>query len=314
MTFTKRMGNPEQDRHQALSLQHFPIRLEKFNRMDGPSLPFSIGNSSGAVDTKTGEFITMQIEPTPYADINAMLEELLSGSQKILGNRLVGYYLYGSLVTGDFDFGSSDLDLLAATLSDIDEQEFGSLHAMHNDFAHKYKAWDGRIEVAYLSTDALKTFRSHTSKIAVISPGEPFHIKDAGKDWLMNWYIVREKGMTLYGPPPETVIDPISKAELLAAVQEHGQEWREWIYHARHRNSQAYAILTMCRILYTLKNGEIVSKKRAALWAEKELPEWSALIQQALVWRESWRDENIDHEATFPVTLRFVQFVTGQCL
>ena len=256
----------------------------------------------------------MQNKPTPYTNVNAMLEELLSGIQKILGNKLVGLYLYGSLVTGDFDHESSDIDLLAATLTDIDEQEFDALLTMHHDFASEHKEWDGRIEVAYLSITALKTFRSQSSKIAIISPGEPFHIKDAGRDWLKNWYVVREKGMTLYGPAPDILIDPISKAELLQAVQEHAQEWREWIYHRRQRGSQAYAILTMCRILYTMKNGDIVSKKRAALWTEQELPAWSSLIQQALIWREAWRDENVDHEATFPETVRFVHFVIDQCL
>ena len=49
--------------------------------------------------------------------------------------------------------------------------------------------------------------------------------------------------------------------------------------------------MTMCRALYTLKLEEYLSKKQAALWAEKELPEWSSLIQQAL----SWRDVGIDH-------------------
>lgn len=254
----------------------------------------------------------MQVELTPYADVNAMLEELLSRIQQILGNKLVGFYLYGSLVTGDFDHDSSDLDLLAATLRDIDEQEFDALQTMHRDFAHEHKEWDDRIEVAYLSVTALKTYRSRSSKIAIISPGEPFHVKDAGEDWLMNWYIVRGKGITLYGPSPDMLIDPISKAELLHAVQEHAKKWREWIYHGRRRGSQAYAILTMCRILYTLKKGEIVSKKQAALWAEKELPAWSSLIQQAVIWREAWRDENIDHDATFPETLRFVHFVLNQ--
>jgi predicted acyl esterase len=74
------------------------------------------------------------------------------------------------------------------------------------------------------------------------------------------------------------------------------------------RKSQAYAILTMCRALYASKNGE-----QAALWAQKDFPEWSSLIQNALLWREAWHDENVNHDATFQETLRFVRFAISQC-
>ena len=255
----------------------------------------------------------MQMDATPYSDVNVILDLLLSSIQRILGPKLVGFYLYGSLVVGDFDHESSDIDLLATTSFDLDEEEFDALQQMHHDLAHNYQDWDDRIEVAYLSVAALKTYRSQASKIAIISPGEPFHIKDAGSDWLINWYLVREKGKTLFGPSPVTLIDPISRAEFLHAVREQAIAWREWIRHTRLRREQAYAILTMCRALYTLKLEEYPSKKQAALWAQKELPEWSSLIQQALTWRMAWRDVEIDHEATLPQTLWFVHFVLSLC-
>jgi hypothetical protein len=41
---------------------------------------------------------------------------------------------------------------------------------------------------------------------------------------------------------------------------------------------QAYAILTMCRALYTLQHGTVVSKSVAARWAQEVLGErWAAL-------------------------------------
>lgn len=84
---------------------------------------------------------------------------------------------------------------------------------------------------------------------------------------------------------------------------------REPFAYSHRRKSQAYAILTMCRALYTLKTGDFVSKKQAAEWAKKELPGWSLLIQNALLWREASSDEHVDHETTFQETRRFVHFV-----
>lgn len=255
-----------------------------------------------------------RMQPTVYPPVNALLESLLAQMQALLGNKLVGVYLYGSLVAGDFDPGISDVDLLAATSDDIDEREFSALKKMQDGIVLDHPEWADRLEIAYLSRHALKTFKTHTSQLAVISPGEPFHIKDAGRHYLINWYVVREKGLTLFGPSPDTVIEPISQEEFIHAVKEHVRAWREWIDDVHSRPSQAYAILTLCRALYTCTQGEQVSKRRAAVWAAKELPEWSSTIQNALAWRQAWREEDVDHDATLAETRRFVNFVIDRVL
>ena len=240
---------------------------------------------------------TWHMQVTPYASINELLEILLSSIQHILGTKLVGLYLNGSLVIGDFDPDSSDIDLVAALSSDIDEREFEELQKMHTAFAAQHKEWDDRIEVCYISVAALNAVRSRTGKIANISPGEPFHMRESSMEWLSDWYLVREKGIALFGPSPKTIIEPISKDEFIQTIKGHAKAWGEWIHDMHGRRSQAYAILTMCRALYTCKYGEQVSKKQAALWAQRELPDWSQLIQNALTWREDWRNQQVDHAA-----------------
>jgi predicted nucleotidyltransferase len=71
--------------------------------------------------------MTMQTDPTPYADINELLERILSQMQGILGKKLIGLYIFGSLVTGDFDYESSDIDLVAAISADLNERELESI-------------------------------------------------------------------------------------------------------------------------------------------------------------------------------------------
>ena len=78
---------------------------------------------------------------------------------------------------------------------------------------------------------------------------------------------------------------------------------------ARPRKYQAYAILTICRSLYSLKKGNQVSKKQAAKWAQKQFPEWKTLIAKALTWREDWKNESVDHKQTLPQTQKFVNFI-----
>lgn len=248
-----------------------------------------------------------------YPDIGAFLDIILSRIQEILGERLVGLYLFGSLALGDFDYEISDLDLLAATAADLDENEFGDLEKMHDQLVKINPQWKNRLEIAYLSLHGLKTFKTQTSQAAIISPGEPFHFKESEKHWLIDWYIVRKNGITLFGPPPASIIEPIEQAEFVQAVREQANEWRDYVKHAEHsRPFQGYVILTMCRAFYAVKNGEQVSKKQAALWTQKQLPEWSSLIQNAIKWREKWRDENVNHELTFPEAKEFVHFIIDQ--
>lgn len=256
------------------------------------------------------------VQETPYADINRLLESLLWQMRHIFQERLVGLYLYGSLTTGDFDPKISDIDLLAATSSDVSDTEFEALHAMHRDFARDNLPWEGRIEVVYLSLTALKTFRSGRSPVAIISPGEPFHMKEAGRDWLMNWYLVREKGVALFGPPAKAIIAPITQEEFVGAVRDYATSpVASWVDDLKtDRKRQAYAILTMCRALLVHRTGEQASKRQAALWAQEELREWSSLIQSALAWREGRREEQGNQDTTYAETIRFVDLVRNQIL
>lgn len=246
------------------------------------------------------------MQPTPYPYVNELIERLLAQIHAILGKKLVGLYLNGSLVVGDFDENISDIDLIAALASDADDGEFAALQRMHEDFVQEDKAWDNKIEVSYISLAALQVVRSQTSRIMDIRPGDPFHWRESSRQWLVNWYLLREKGKTLFGPPPQTVVEAISQEEFIQSVKDNAQEWHIWIQDMRHRGQQAYAILTLCRALYAVTTGEQVSKKQAALWAARQLPQWSSLILQALKWREAWREEVLDSETLFLETQLFV--------
>jgi len=167
---------------------------------------------------------TWTVTATWDTEIEALLDRLSEEIRRNTNDSLIGLYVYGSLVTGDFDKDRSDIDLLAVLDSDIEDDTLGRLERMHARLIEDYPAWEDRIEVAYVPAPALWNFRTRTGRIAVVSPGEPFHLKPAGSDWLMNWYTVREAGVTIYGPPPRTLIPELSQSEVVETAREHG-EW-----------------------------------------------------------------------------------------
>jgi predicted nucleotidyltransferase len=249
------------------------------------------------------------MQPTPFFETNELLDSLQSQLEHILGKKLVGLYLYGSVVMGDFDPAISDIDLLAAISSDLHPIEMNALRKMHSDIVVNTPQWENRLEIAYVPLKALKNFKKQSSKITVISPGEPFHSIEAGRDWLMNWYLVRENGLVVLGPPTRAFIEPVTKAEFLRAVREDVLAWDERMTGEQDRTAQSYAILTLCRGLYTLHHEEQASKLQAVAWVAEEFPQWASLVENALLWRQHPNEENVDHAATFPETRRFVDFV-----
>ena len=105
------------------------------------------------------------------------------------------------MVAGDFDLDKSDIDLLAIVEGDIDDTALVVLGEMHDAFIRSYPEWEDRIEVAYVSVDAMRDFKTHPSRIARISPGEPLHFREMDSQWLMDWYQVQEQDVTVLGPP-----------------------------------------------------------------------------------------------------------------
>jgi predicted nucleotidyltransferase len=116
---------------------------------------------------------------TQDTEIEALLSRLTGEIRRNSNDSLVGLYVYGSLVSGDFDKDRSDIDLLAVVDSNVDGDTFDRLDGIHARFVADHPAWEDRIEVAYVPAPALWNFRTRTDQIAVISPGEPFHLKTA---------------------------------------------------------------------------------------------------------------------------------------
>jgi predicted nucleotidyltransferase len=249
---------------------------------------------------------------TQDTEIEALLGRLTDEIRQSLNGSLVGLYVYGSLVTGDFDKDRSDIDLLAVIEAGLDGETFDCLEMMHARIVEDHPAWEDRIEVAYVPASALWNFSTHTGRIAVISPGEPFHFKAAGKDWLINWYMVREVGVTLCGPPPQTVVPEISQCEFVEAVREQAEAWKEWVYRMRTPGAQSYAVLTLCRALYTYTHGRQASKRQAASWAQTYLPQWAPLIQESSLWLNEGHDEETRYEPGLQEAVRFVHDVADR--
>ena len=93
---------------------------------------------------------------TPAPEIDALLDTLLTEVCAILGPRLVGMYLEGSLAAGDFDPASSDIDVIVVTAGDLPDEVIGALRAMHGRIAEGSSRWARELEVAYVARHTIR--------------------------------------------------------------------------------------------------------------------------------------------------------------
>jgi len=252
-------------------------------------------------------------QPTPYADVNRLLTFMLERVQTILGAQLVGFYLYGSLSSGDFDPESSDVDFLIVTEGELGSDMLDALREMHANIEASGLPYARRLEGSYIPRAALRRYDPQNAMHPTIGIDWEFGISQHGTNWVLERSIVREQGIVVWGAPPKTPIDPVTPEELRTAVcgmlhdfwqaQLGGPDW------LRPRDYQAFAILSLCRALYTISEGKVVSKPEAASWAKQRLdPQWRGLIDQALEWRhEHQADDMAD-------MLEFLRFAVARGL
>lgn len=227
------------------------------------------------------------ISPTPYPEVNAILGEVYTGARQILGDSFVGLYLYGSLATHTFDPDSSDIDFLIVTTEEIRGEKLDALVAMHARIATINSKWAIQLEGAYIPRDVLRRY----DPVNAIHPhldrdGGELSVVEFHTDWVIQRYVLREYGITIAGPPICDLIDPISADDLRQALRQLLDFWWEPMASSpaplEHAGYRSYAIMTMCRVLYTFETGGVVPKGVACDWAQKRLGEaWSPLINLA---------------------------------
>lgn len=226
--------------------------------------------------------------PTPYPEVNVLLQELLESVQAVLGSRFVGMYLDGSLASGDFD-EDSDIDFIVVVADDeISNEHFLALQAMHDRIAAIESVWAVQLEGSYVPVCALERHDVTLGSYPNIERGQGERLKLVLHDqaWLVHWYVLRERGIVLAGPSPQSFVAPVTPEHLRRAMRSLLSGWVAQLFHEpaqiRNRGYQSYVILSLCRILYTLERGTVVSKPVAARWAQETLAvRWSPLIERA---------------------------------
>ena len=214
------------------------------------------------------------------ASIRRMSEEI----GKILGPDYHSFWLYGSVVLKDFRLGWSDIDCIAFSREEISPDQADALLMLRHTLSEKepenpyYRLFEGVICTLpeYRDGCFARLVYWGTSGQRITDRWEP--------DAFSRWELAR-LGRAVYGRQADRagLFSPPGKEELLQAVRRHYEAIR---LHARKTDESLYAcgwLLDICRCLYTLRSGKVISKTQAAVWAlEQHLFEEEEPLRKAL--------------------------------
>jgi hypothetical protein len=226
-----------------------------------------------------------------------VLARLAADLVQVLGGDLLSLAPHGSWALGDFTPGRSDLDVLAVMATDPTAAKLAALHEVHARLATDFPQWDGRVEVEYVSVEAITAVVQGTDEphlMISVGGGEPFHEVEASRHYVLNWAAALQADRPIAGAAPSTVLPALDPGLVHHVVLQHVTAWPQWVDDMHHTGGQAYTVLTLCRAAEVLATGRQLSKLAAAHAGRKRFPEWSALIDWA---REWWYDggSDLDH-------------------
>lgn len=215
-------------------------------------------------------------------EVSALLDGIAKDFPVMFGDRLTGIYLYGSLTQEAFDPTRSDIDCIVVTRSELSDEDFTAV----GEWLERSSAanpWTVRLQMGFLIRTQVLVMNS---KACLYQFGRLVRCGSDGNP--IFWMNILKSGITLYGEPAAEFVPDITPAILHEALvretgylrDEFANENSEWRGVPKYRS---YAVLTLCRILYSHATGEIGSKPVAARWARGALPaELQEIVDRAL--------------------------------
>ena len=210
---------------------------------------------------------------------------------RVLGEKLIGVYVHGSAAMGGFNVKKSDLDYLALVdepLAAVDrtriaqllEELFGTsgfakgveMSIVEERFAGK----DFRYPTPF-------EFHMGSRREQIALHAKPHEREYVDTDLASHFAVARERGVCVYGKAIVEVFEPIDHAILLRSVYEDFRGASELV-----QKDPVYVILNLCRTLYLVKEGAILSKVEGARRFLSEARAHRAVVHWAL---STYRDE-----------------------
>lgn len=253
--------------------------------------------------------------PTPYPEVNFLVDQICKNAQQVFGKGLLGFYLDGSLSYDAFD-EASDIDFVCVSKEPTSDEQFGALFQFHERLSDLPNKLAIQIEGFYVSAEQLRKSMIPEPLVPNIERGPQEKLKwvSLAPVWDVHRQYLYQAGIVVFGVPAEQLIDPITPAKLRKAMV----TWETWLpslisdpSQVTTRGYQSYIVLTLARILYTIQNGALASKPQAIEWLKQNgNGEWNDLLEDA--WHGRMEPDSPITPGMLAVMIKLAKFVLDQ--
>jgi hypothetical protein len=220
--------------------------------------------------------------------IRSMMNALSRGLSKILGPRLIGVYLGGSLVLGDFQEATSDLDFLVITDGHLSVEDALAVSLMHRDLVKRHPH-ARRLQGDYAPQELLVP----EGTLQPVPGCEHGRFLPRVPEIMIsadNIFNMREHGLTIYGPAASEVLPVVTCDHVRSAIREMLRDGLGAIVSPEEAASET---LNLVRSFLTLETGTPSTKSQGAEWGLCHLDErWHPVIRAAVAIRAGQGDTN----------------------
>lgn len=203
-----------------------------------------------------------------YSDLTGKLVEKAC---TLLGERLVGIYLHGSMAMGCFNPNKSDIDLIVVVNGDISDKQ--KLELMNEIVKFNSLAPAKGFEISLVKSEYCKPFvyptpfELHFSPVHLdkfkASPEKYIkEMKGTDKDLAAHFTVINNYGKVLYGGKISEVFGEVPRVDYIDSIY----------YDIENAvldiaDNPVYVMLNLCRVLCFLNSGQCVSKADGGRWA-----------------------------------------------
>lgn len=228
-----------------------------------------------------------------------LLEAFTALCRQVLGPRLTGVYLHGSMAMGCFHTGQSDIDLIVVVEDSMTTGQ--KIKLMEQILLLNVQAPAKGLEVSFVKREFCNPFvyptpfELHASPVHLhwfqAAPADYVEkMRGNDRDLAAHFTIIHKYGIRLYGQDIDEVFGPVPKRDYVDSI------WRDIRQaDADICDDPLYVVLNLCRVLAYVRDGHILSKAQGWSRGLEHLPqEHHPLIRQALCCYQSGQEMQPD--------------------
>jgi hypothetical protein len=254
--------------------------------------------------------------PQPVQEV---LNEYIALAHAALPGLLTGVYIHGSLALNAFNPGLSDIDFISITSRRCTATDIDSLRALHDTLVQRFP--QAQLEGCYLLSQDVGRFEDTMPPHPYVHDGS-FEASGYHDINAVTWWILKHRGIAIYGPPPDQFDIHIDWENLL--VKMHHNLNTYWASFTTNPQRMAlllkdygvqWAVLGVLRQFYTFREHAITSKAGAGTYGLVHTPQqWHQLIQEAINIRAGGPSSSYHFRIERAIAARaFLQLIITAC-